>query len=79
MNELLRSSAWFQVDGEDEMIVLAEPVLTFLDSHGLSSYEGPRRGRHMPDGSFEIELTFCTEEDAEAARCVWRAYRCMRA
>jgi hypothetical protein len=70
-------NAWFQVDRQDdEMIALAEPVFKFLAPHGLSC-EGPHRGRRMRDGSFEIELIFCTKEDAETAECAWLAYRAL--
>ncbi len=74
MNEGLGWNAWFPVDREDdEMIVLAEPVFKILAEHGLSC-EGPHRGRRVED-RFEIELTFCTEENAETARCLWLSYR----
>jgi hypothetical protein len=73
MNEGRGCNAWFKVDGQDEMIALAEPVFWLLDPHGFV-HEGPHRGR-MRDGSFEIELIFCTKEDAETAQCLWRVYR----
>jgi hypothetical protein len=66
----MRHNEWFPVDREDdEMVVLAEPVFKCLDEQGLS-YKGPHRGCRQ-NGSFEIELSFCTKEDAGAAQRYW--------
>jgi len=70
MGERLGFTAWFQVDDEDdEMIVLAEPIFEFLDKKGFS-YRGPHQGRRR-NRRFEMEFSFCTKADSDEALHDW--------
>ena len=56
------------------MIVLAAPVLAYLERDGPRAIGNPGRGRTYCC-QFEIELIFGTEEEARTAREVWLSYR----